>query len=387
MRGTATSLKLIVERLALNIVTPSFSAVRWWMLRIGCYALLCPLPQRERWVWFIDHTVQIGAAKLLVVVGCLLRDVPFGERDLRHGDLKLVHLALMENSTAETMAAELDQAALRTGIPREIVSDQGGDLIGGVKQFMQQADIIHAHDMAHQAANVLKHRWNKSDRWMTFTALLSQTASRLRQTREASVRPPSIRAKARFMNVGPTLRFATRMLKLLDGGASERVEQHYAWLREFRGDVANWSSEQAVCELTVRHVGRHGLNHDTATTLEGLLSSQPMTDGAREVAQRLTTLVRQTGALAAEGETLVGSTEVLESILGKLKRIEGSYANDGFTGLALALGAIVGERTEPEVQKALESVPEKVAESIITRIFGTTVHALRSLFTGVTNPG
>lgn len=390
MRGAAASLELIVERLSLNIVMPSFSAIRWWLIRFGCYALLCPLPQREQWVWLIDHTVQIGAAKLLIVVGCLLSDVPFGKRDLQHEDLRLIHLALMDHSTAETMAVELEQAALRTGNPREIVSDQGSDLIGGVQIYKQQADIIHAHDMAHQAANILKQRWNRDDRWSTFSASLSQTGARLRQTFGAAVRPPSTRAKARFMNVGPTLRFAGRVLKLLETSTNERIEKHYGWLREYRGDVLNWVDEQAICELTVRHVSKHGVNRDTAAKLETMYAPRPLTAGVHEVAERLTTIVRETGVAAEKGETLVGSTEVLESILGKLKRLEGSYANDGFTGLALALGAIVGKRSEAQACTALEAVPQKVAESTIGRIIGNTVHSLRNLFariTSVPDPG
>jgi len=381
LRGVAAALALVAKRLGLDIDLPSFSVVRSWVLRLGCFALTCALPAGA-WVWLVDHTVQIGACKLLVVVGCLLSDTPFGERPLRQSDLRLVHLSLMERSAADTVVIELERAAERTGAPRQIVSDNGSDLNGGVKLFQEQhAGVAHTHDMAHQAANELKRRWSKDDRWQSFVARLAQAGAKLRQTREAHLVAPRVRAKARFMNCGPTLRFGPRVLKLLDSGkASARVDENYAWLREYRDDLANWTSEQAAADAVVRHVRTHGINIDTAATLQTACAELTPTPGAREVAATLTAAARAEAAQAREGESLVGSTEVLESTFGKLKRLEGPQADDGFTGLSLALGAMLGDRTEEEARAALDAVPKKAAESRVKQLLGATVQSLRRRF-------
>lgn len=383
MRGAAAGLALTAARLGLDVSTPSFGAVRSWLLRLGCHALTRPLPVGT-WVWLVDHTVQIGACKLLVIMGCLLTDVPFGERPLRQTDLHLVGLALMEHSTQEAVAAELEHAAQRAGAPRQIASDQGSDLNGGVALFQQQhPETAHVHDLAHQAANVLKQRWSKDERWAQFVARLAQTGAKLRQTREAHLRPPTVRPKARFMNVGPTLRFAGKVLQLLDGPARPaRAEQQYGWLREYREALANWTSEHAVAAAAVAQVRTHGVHQESPAALEAAWSQVVWTPGARDVAARLRTAARNEGAQAKPGESLVGSTEVLESTFGKLKRLEGSYAGDGFTGLTLALGAIVGNRSEEDVREALEAVPKKEAEGWVKRLIGTTVQTCRRLFTG-----
>lgn len=383
LRGAAAGLRLTVARLGLDMATPSFGAVRSWLLRLGCHALTCPLPSGA-WVWLVDHTVQIGACKLLVIVGCLLSAAPLGQRPLRQSDLHLVGLSLMEHSTAATVFEELERAAWRTGAPRQIVSDQGSDLNGGVQQFQQRhPGIAHVHDLAHQAANVLKQRWTKDEGWSAFVARLAQAGAKVRQTPEAHLRPPTVRAKARFMNVGPTLRFARRVLRLLDtAAAAARVEEQYGWLRDYRAALAGWTSEQAVAAAAVRHVGTHGVNRETVQGLEAAWSDVEWTPGARDVAARLRTAVVAEGAQAKPGETLVGSTEVLESTFGKLKRLEGSYAGDGFTGLSLALGAILGERTEQQVREALEAVPQKEAVGWVRRLLGPTVQMLRRVFVG-----
>jgi hypothetical protein len=383
MRGAAAGLSLIAARLGLDVAMPSYSAVRSWLLRLGCHALTCALPSGV-WVWLVDHTVQIGACKLLVIVGCLLNEAPLGERPLRQSDLHLVHLSLMEHSTQEAVAVELEHATQRTGVPRLIVSDQGGDLNGGVKRLQQQhTGIAHVHDLAHQAANVLKQRWGKDERWSALVARLAQAGAKLRQTREAHLLAPTMRPKARFMNVGPTLRFAGRVLKLLDTGTpSARTEEHYGWLREYREALTSWTSEQTVAEAAVRHVRTHGVGQDTVMALETAWSQVEWTPGARDVAARLRTAVRTEGAQAQPGESLVGSTEVLESTFGTLKRLEGSYAGDGFTGLSLALGAILGDRSEEQVREALEAVPKKEAEGWVRRLLGTTVQMFRRAFVG-----
>jgi hypothetical protein len=381
MRGAASGLALMASRLGIDLKMPSFGAVRSWLLRLGCYALTCALPMGD-WVLLIDHTVQIGPCKLLLIVGCPLATVPLGERPLRQSDLHLVGMSLMEHSTDKTVAAELEKAKLRVGKVREIVSDNGSDLNGGVKLFQQKhAGVAHVHDVAHQAANVLKQRRKHEERWPEFVSKLAQAGAKVRQTREAHLRPPTVRPKARFMNIAPTLRFARRVLVLLDTGkASGRVEANYAWLRDYREALANWQSEQAVVEVALTHVRTHGVNQDTPAKLDAEWSKLELTPGTRDVAARLRTAVRTEGAQATPGETLVASTEVLESVFGKFKRLEGDYAGDGFTGLSLALGAFFGEATDEQTKEALEAVPKKEAENWVKRVLGTTVQMFRRLF-------
>lgn len=383
MRGAAAGLALMASRLGLDLEMPSFGAVRSWLLRLGCYALTCALPAGA-WVLLIDHTVQIGPCKLLVIVGCPLADAPLGERPLRHGDLHLVGMSLMEHSTDETVAAELEKARERVGVVRQIVSDGGSDVNGGVKVFQQkQAGVAHTHDMAHVAAIWLKQIRGRDTKWTDFIAKLAQAGAKVRQTRDAHLRPPTVRAKARFMNVATTLRFAVRVLRLLDQGEpSARVQENYAWLTDYRQEIANWQNEQAVVEVTLPHVRTHGIGQDSVARLDAAWSKLTLVQGtgAYDLATRLRTAVRNESVQAKPGENLVASTEVLESIFGKMKRLEGDYANDGFTGLTLALGAFLGEPTEEQTQKALEAVPKKEAESWVKKVVGTTVQMFRRLF-------
>jgi len=380
----AAALALIGRRLGLASPTPSSSTIRSWLLRLGCYALCCPLPQGVAWAWLVDHTIQIGPQKLLVILGCPLPQVPFGHRNLTLQDLRLVALVPMEQSTHDLVDAELEKAVARTGQPRVIVSDHANDLKKGIEDFCRRHPQAAAvHDVAHYGANVLENRWTRDPRWQEFLRRLSQGNQKMRHTAEAYLLAPTLRPKARFMNVGPLLRFAQRVLRLLERETPPaRVVEQYGWLLEYREALTGWLEEHRVVQATIERVRRHGLNAGTLAALEqswGQLSDRPST---AMVAGYMRAYARKYGGQAKVGETLPGSTEVLESSFGKLKRLQGEASAAGFTGLVLALGALTGPADEAEVRQALDAVPNKGAEGWVKRTLGATLHWLRRQILG-----
>jgi hypothetical protein len=82
-------------------------------------------------------------------------------------------------------------------------------------------------------------------------------------------------------------------------------------------------------------------------------------------------------AKAKAGERLVGSSEVIESLFGKWKRLEGEQARSGLTGLVLALGALVAPTTAEVIQQALTTVPTKTVLTWCREKLGKTVQATR----------
>jgi len=68
-----------------------------------------------------------------------------------------------------------------------------------------------------------------------------------------------------------------------------------------------------------------------------------------------------------QGERLPGSSEVIESVFGKMKRLEQDQSKNGFTSLLLGLSALVSTTTNTVIQKALETVPTKQVEICVRR--------------------
>lgn len=205
-----------------------------------------------------------------LIVGCPLSEIPFGQRCLSLVDLRLIALVPMEQSNQYLVDAELQKATQRTGAPRLIVSDQGGDLVKGIEHFQQRhANTVAVGDIAHHGANVLENRWERDPRWKELLRRLGETNQQIRQTTDAFLVSPTLRNQARFMNVGPLLRFACRVLALSKReNPNARVKQRYGWLLNYEEDLAGWREQYEVVHKTIERVRLHGLNGETLEELE-----------------------------------------------------------------------------------------------------------------------
>jgi hypothetical protein len=358
---------------------PSFTTLRAWILRLGCYALLCALPQDVPWLWIIDHTITIGAQKFFAIVGCPLPLVPFGQRCLSLADLYLVALVPMTHSDQHIVAAELEKATARTAAPRLIVSDQGGDLVKGIEHFQQQhANTVAVGDIAHYGANGLENRWQRDPRWEEMLKRFAAINQQIRQTKDAILLSPTLRNKARFMNVGPLLRFARRVQALLKReNPNEKAQQRYGWLLEYEQDLTAWLEQYDVVTKTIQRVRLHGLNAGTLAVLEKEWGTLSAGTGTQMVRGHMRAYVSKNVRQAKPGETLAGSSDILESAFGKLKAKAGENSQGEMTGMALAMGTMLGKHDEQEIRAALDAVPEKKAAGIIARVIGPSFRWLR----------
>ena len=344
---------------------PEASSVRWWLQRLGLFALREALEVADDWVYLIDHSVQLGSVKVCVILGLRLCAVPFPARALRHDDVRVLALLPVEHSTGEIVAAQLEQAAQRTGLPRQIVSDHGGDVKKGSELFAQRhPGTAVTYDAAHHGAIVLQRRFEADPRWPEFVGRLSQVKARIQQTSDAFLLAPSLRPKARYMNLASLLRWGRKILCLLDRGpaggrASERAEARYGWLREFRAALEAWSRWEATVRGSVEFLRTRGLSCSCQLDLSARLQALPPEERDDILAAELCTFAGLQSQSARPGERLVGSTEVLESVFGKWKTLERQESRNGVTSLVLSLGSLVGQWPVSRIKAALEATPVK----------------------------
>jgi hypothetical protein len=385
-RGAAATLAVCARHGYLEDPTPAASTIRAWLLRVGCARLSCSLPQDRPWAWLMDHTLQIGAHKLLVIAGCPLDAVPFGQRSLGLADLTVIALVPMTASNQQRIDAELEKAVARTGVPRQILCDGAQDLHQGIERFRERHPQTRAvTDVAHHVANLLKHYWDKDPRWQEFTRRMHQTAAVIRQSQAAYLLAPKLRNKARFMSVGTFVRFGTYLVRRLRASVPcAAVVTHYAWVAEFATELAAWQEQHVLVQVTLQNVRVEGWHARSVAELERdwqelPLSSHPTTTALR---QRLVGYARRASAGLCPGERLLASTEVLESAFGVQKRLARDQVESGLTGLTLALGVVLGQHTAATVAADLKAVPQKRAEGWARRWLGKTVQWLRRQFLG-----
>ena len=385
LRGAGRALGVMQTCAGLVPESPSWSSTRLWLLRLGYYTLTRAKEQGDDWVWIVDHVVQTGSEKCLLIVGIRLSALPAAGEYLTHADVEPIAIYPVTQSNGEIVYQQLEEARKRTGVPREILSDQGSDLHKGIRQFCQvHPETCSVYDIKHKVAAVLKRELGAERAWQEFSGLAAQTIPRVQQTTLAALAPPRQRRKARYMTIGELVAWGGRILQYLDEDGSQRqewdpqrVEQAVGWVRQYRQEVEQWRQFVEVGTITEQFVKTHGVATGGEQQLQQRLAAAGPLPRTQQLCAEFSLFVTEEGAKAKVGERLVGSSEVLESIFGKWKRLEGDQARSGLTGLVLALGAIVSHTTAEVIRQALESVPTKTVLAWCREKLGKTVQATR----------
>ncbi len=373
---------------ALEIVGPmlpgggcSANGGQAWLLRLGLYELTRPKPVVDDWLMMIDHTIQTGDGKCLVVVGIRVSDWdhkrrtaleqdPAGEFALKHEDLSVFAIEHMSSSTAVAVHERLEAISQQSGIvPCGLLCDQGADVRGAAHQFAEGHGDTPAvvHDIAHGVANALKRQLNKNPAWEGFLADANRCKTAIRQTPYAFLMPPELKNKARWMNLEPLIDWSRRVRHFLEApqealaraGAPpdlDKLERKMGWLRQHAASIQDWATMLEAAAITLKYVRNHGYHDGGHEALRPLLCEFDEGAAAAMVAETLQFV--QTQCEACGGRRMPGSTEVLESLIGKGKQLMGRNKN-GYTKSVLTMASAVLAITAETVQIAFQRVKTK----------------------------
>jgi len=476
-----------------------------WILRIGLHELNRPKEIADDWAFIMDHTIQLGKVKCLVIVGCRLSHWRTLGRALPLTDLVVFAIEPVEQSNGDIVHAQLEDVCQQFGIvPRNIVSDHGSDLKRGIELFQQNHPEVKAtYDIAHMLAILIKRYLERDDSWADFTQFCGQTKQSVQQTDLAYVMPPTPKSKARYMNVGPQVRWGLKAMAYLDrvnpkqfveparqqeflpaellgleefeldhdiefvdhgcideehfdpehfdpehfdpeyidpeyvdGSVTgdcteldrdaetladlqvfdeviqellatealeisaaadteptsedvfdaneawsaqvsmEQLEAKLGWLRDFGPKLQEWCCLISIICCTLKYVRTGGYHGSAREDLCVLLSKHRGYESSGSMIDEIVTFVDSQSSQAAEGEHLIGSSECIESLIGKGKRLEGQQSKGGFTKMILGLAAAVVTPTKDRIFAALSSVTtkdlrnwcnEKLGQSLLSR--------------------
>jgi len=388
----------------LDVRSASYYSIRLWLLRLGLYQLRRPKIKADDWMWIIDHTIQMGERKCLIIVG--LRQSTWnalhrerGHRVLSHKDVEVITLEPVTESNGKVVYQQLQAAAEKTGIPRAIISDAGSDLHAGFGMFHEQlckksrADSdaqqppTWINDIKHKMACLLKHALKHDRSWPKFTEKADRFKKQVSQSPLAALAPPQQRSKSRYMNLDVLLNWAQDALLALENPRALRkaglnarqvrqVEAKLGWLRKFAQPLRRWNEMLAVAGAAEHYVRHEGIHTQAAEELAARLpkSTIPV---VKRLRKQVLDFIEEQGRQARPGERLLGSSEVLESIIGKFKEVAGEGGRHGLTGMVLSIGALVGKQTVATVQSALTEVPTRVVRDWCRAYLGPTVQSMR----------
>ena len=290
------------------------------------------------------------------------------------------------------MAEQLKRTDSEMGTPIAVLSDEGAELKGGMELYRQQLDSglaqpPHLHDIKHKAATLLKKELQASDTWDSFVKHLTHTKSRVMLTDLAFLNPPRLRNKARFMNLACVVKWGCRVLRFIQDPKDfpgqpidrDKLELKLGWLREFEKELHEWAELLAVIEATEKYVRRKGYHKQARRKLKQLLHPLAKESSSQRLMKGLLDFIQQEIDKLKSGECVLGHTEVLESLLGKYKQIQGRHSQGGMTASLLNIGVIVLKKSPQVIQQALAAIPVKAVNEWVRSSLGQTVASRRKL--------
>ncbi len=390
-RPTEAALKIIFEWLGIETKIPSWSSIRNWACRVGVASLQQLPEQADDWIWMADHSNQIGTEKVLQILGIRAGDLPEYGQTLRREKMTVLAVIPGKDWKCDNVRSEYKKLAERMGAPRHLITDGATELIESADTLQNKGEkTIVLRDMKHFAANVLEKLIGKNERFTSYLSEIGRTRSRIQQTELSHFTPPPQKQKARFMNLGPTLRWGQMISYHLShahsqsrrGVTANRMNEKLGWVRGYRDDLAIWNRCQSVMQASLKFINHHGLCEGSADQLQTILdelfnSWSSSCQQSQEMATSLIDFVRDSESKLEPDQRVWLSTENLESSFGLFKELEGQHSKGGFTSLIAAMPMLLTNWTAERVRESLSAVSVKAMRSWVAENLDTTLNSKR----------
>ena len=391
LRGAAKSIGIVKASLGLPAV-PGWHCGRLWLMRLGHYKLTREKTISDDWVWIIDHSVQTGEDKCLVILGIRMSNLPARGECIQYKDVEPIELIPVKQSDGDIVYRQLEQAAKKTGVPRAIIGDKGSDLNCGIKRYCEEhPETVSIYDIKHKTALVLKKQLENSDKWNEFRTWARASKMQLQQTGLAHLSAPNQRSKARYMNVDTLIVWGQRVLQIVEplqkkrvlSQEEEKIVEKLSVIMQFKKSLRVWKEMIDVVGTVESFIRREGYTANTDKELQARFDEtdiRPKSREAKHVRSELQSFVQeQQKTCKKKGERLPGSSEIIESVFGKQKFLEGEQSKSGFTGLLLGIGAFVSSTSDAIIKTALETVKTADVLNWSKEHIGSSVQAKRSM--------
>lgn len=392
-RPAEAALTSVVDALGLPVKVPSYDMIRIWHGRVGVAEVQDTFRKDQDVLWMADHSSQIGKEKVLLIIGILLEDLPKPGETLTLEDMHVLAVVPGEQWKKEDVGREYRKLAERIGAPRFLVCDGATELQEPAKELEKDGiKTVVLTDLKHYAANVLEKWVGRSERFKSFLSEVGLTRNRVQQTELSRLVPPPLKQKSRFMNLSELLRWA-RMISCflehpnnvaLEGISEERLNEKLGWLREYREDIVCWSACQTVINAALEFINHQGLSIGTTDQLRQKLA-RVMTgfpvgnETVNRVRDSLVDFVQQSEKKLKVGQRAWLSTEIIESLFGKYKRLEGQHSKGGFTSLLASFATLCCSTDPAHIRRRLLEVSTPDLRKWVKDTIGQTLTALRTL--------
>lgn len=369
--------------------------MRNWLGRIGLYELQRTKEYRTDWVFIIDLTVELGKQKCLVVLGVsqqyLESTILPLSRGLKHHDVQLLALEIMDSTRGELIDQKLCELADMLGYPVQIISDHGSDLEKGIKLFTTRyPSIIYTYDVTHAMALLLKHELATSEKYQSFIQKCSQCRHQLQQTELSFISPPSQRSQCRYFNVEKLIDWAQKLLncpietlfKLAPMSDPEILNQKlimkFGWLKDYQEEISIWGQMVMMTRTLETQLKQNGINQQSMAKFE-LEKFFNLSNKTLVFRQNIIEYITIETNKIPEARTIIATSDIIESIFGKYKHFSSRCPLKQIGQMILSISLCTMNLATSVVKQALENVRYIDLKDWASQVFGQSMLSKRKI--------
>jgi hypothetical protein len=310
-------------------------------------------------IWMIDLSIALGSGKILAVLALDAHHdyLVTGAPSLHHVHCLAVSVA--ESWTGEAIAEVLKRLIAQIGRPAAYLKDSG-------RELQKAVDLLEPHglsslcidDISHATANMLKRYYQHHPAFECFLSACGRVSAQLKQTLLACLVPPTVRTKARFMNVHRLFSWADRLLKLSPAGGAKagsilaRLRACFDELPACKALIQRFCGDAQVVLACQKILKTKVLSHDTLAECQPLIAEMPSAPVRQEFEAYLEYELAIAKTLGLDQLGLPISSDAIESLFGVAKR-HGVGQTPDAVRIALRLPALCGAPTREEAEQVL----------------------------------
>ncbi len=270
-----------------------------------------------------------------------------------------IGVSVADSWPGEAIADVLDRLIVHMGRPAASLKDAGSELHKAIDVLAPRGLASPCiDDLSHAAAGMLKRYYQHHPAFERFLSACGRVSGKLKQTLLACLAPPTVRTKARFMNVHRLFSWAEQLLQLSPAGGAktgsilarlrtclEELPVCKDLIKRFRGDAQGLLECQKILKTK-------GLSHDTLAQCEPLIETMPSAALRLEFQAYLEVQFETAKTLGLDHVGLPMSSDTIESLFGVAKRHGVGQTQDA-ARIALRLPALCGAPTRQEAEQVL----------------------------------
>ncbi len=365
-----------------NQAIPTYKSISRWLTQVGLYKLNCLKEQANDWALIIDNSVQIGSHKFLVILGVRLSKLQ--GKALTFEDMEILVMEIHEKSDATNVCKALEKAQKKVGKVTTVCADDGPDLRGGIVLFCTKHKVGRIFDITHKIGTFLKKFLEKDPEWQAFTSAAAEAKRKMQQTQAAHLAPPNQRTKSRFLNIEILVHWGIDIIMALESPKhpdKALLEKYCGWVRQHKELLERLKQMALISQKVRHHIREQGICTSTGEqinkVLENALALSDFNEQACEYAGMLIDFCHEQSKIVPVDQVWVGSSEIIESLFGKLKSLEQDQSKGGFTSLVLGVAACVGKVDADIVGAAMRQMSTADVDAWTKEQIGLTILSKR----------